>query len=221
MKTIQSVSVFLPLPASDKPETVVTTCTSQSAVLKDSPRYPNAPTVQTAVADMDTAVTDLQGDLTKIAKLHAELAVAEKSRDEKTLTVRIKHAAVATAVTTDANGDPEAAKKWVGKVKDRAKPVPITTTTTSPENPALRNIKRRPGAVEASCTPEPGATCYMFQMGTDPLHPETWPSPVTVTGHTHKLENQPMGQVLCCRIAVVRRGGVQSQWSPVMQITVR
>jgi hypothetical protein len=221
MKTIQSVSVFLPLPAKIPGETIVNTCTSQSAVLKDSPRYPNAPAVQAVVTDMDTAVADLQGDLTKIAKLHAELAVTEKSRDEKMLTVRIKHDAVETALNTDANGDPEAAKKWVGKTRERAKPVAISTTTTPPESPALRNIRRRPGAVEASCTPEPGATCYMFQTGTDPLHPETWPAPAMVPGHTYKMENLPLGQVFCCRIAVVRRGSVQSQWSPVLQITVR
>jgi hypothetical protein len=215
------VSVFLPLPASANAETIVTTCTSQSAVIKDCERYPNTPAVQAAVSEMDTAVADLQGDLTKLDKLHAEILVVEASRDQKGLTVRIKHGAVETALNTDANGDPEVAKKWVGKTKTRAKPVAPSTTTTPPENPTLRNIKRRPGSVEASCTPEPGATCYMFQMGTDPLHPETWPSPAMVTGHTHKMDNLPLGQVMCCRIAVVRRGSVQSQWSPVLQITVR
>jgi hypothetical protein len=221
VKTIQSVSVFLPLPAAAIAETVVTTCTSQSAIIKDCQRYPNTPAVQTAVAEMDTSVADLKTDLTKIDQLHAELQVAEASRDRKVLTARLKHDAVETALNTDSNGDSEVAQQWVGKTRSRAKPVAISATTAPPENPALRSIKRNPGAVEVSCTEEPGATCYLFQQGTDPLHPETWPSPAIVPGHTHKVENLPLGQMVCFRIAVVRRGSVQSQWSPVLQINVR
>src|SRR5262249_35869762 len=156
---------------------------------------------------------------TRINQLRAELLALEGSRNAKIVLVRIKHEGVEAALNTASNGDPQAAKAWVGKTKSQPrKMAAVSVMTNSPENPALRTIKRNPGAVEASCTKEPGATCYMFQMGNDPLHPETWPAPAIVKGYTHKVENLPIGQVICCRIAIVRRGSVQSQWSPVLQI---
>jgi hypothetical protein len=73
----------------------------------------------------------------------------------------------------------------------------------------------------ASCKPEDGAVCYLFQHGTDPAHPETWPAPIMSPGSTFVLSNLPVGQIVCVRIAVVRRGSVQGQWSSVLQVTVR
>jgi hypothetical protein len=35
------------------------------------------------------------------------------------------------------------------------------------------------------------------------------------------VHNQPIGQPIYMRIAIVRRGSVQSQWAPVLQIVVR
>jgi hypothetical protein len=57
-------------------------------------------------------------------------------------------------------------------------------------------------------------------MGTDPAHPETWPAAVTTRGHTCKMANLPIGQTVYVRIAIIRRGSIQSQWSPTLQIQV-
>jgi hypothetical protein len=219
--SIESASVYLPLPARATPEDTAATCTSQSGIIKQCELYATTQPVQDAVADMDAAVADLQVDLAKLHQLHAEISIVEGLRDRKVVVVRLKHGAVETAINTASNGDAQVAAKWVGQTRTRAKPVPVSATTDPPESPAVRNIKRSPGSVEVSCAEEPGATCYLFQQGTDPLHPETWPSPVTLPGHTHKVRNLPVGQVVCFRIAVVRRGSVQSDWTPVFQITVR
>jgi hypothetical protein len=223
MKTIETVvKVDLPLPASATPKTMITTCTSQSSIIKQCPLYGTTPAVESAVVDLDTAVAALQVTLTKEDQTRAELKVLEGTRNTQVATVRLKHDGVESALNTASNNDPQTAQSWVGKVKSRAKKVVAASTTTAPpEGTALRSIKRTPGAVEASCTAEAGPVCYLFQQGTDPLHPETWPAPVMVKGHTHKFENLPLGQVLCVRIAIVRRGSVQSQWSPILQITVR
>ncbi len=77
------------------------------------------------------------------------------------------------------------------------------------------------GEVKASCEKEAGALAYLFQFGTDPNHPETWPAPIVARGHTYTLRNQTIGQVLCARIAVVRHGSVRGAWSIVLQLTVR
>jgi hypothetical protein len=58
-------------------------------------------------------------------------------------------------------------------------------------------------------------------MGTDQAHPETWPPQVVTRGHTYKVGNLPIGQVVYLRIAVIRRGSIQSPWSPILSIQVR
>jgi hypothetical protein len=40
-------------------------------------------------------------------------------------------------------------------------------------------------------------------------------------GHTHKFANLTIGQVVYARVAVIRRGSIQSPWSPMLQITAR
>ena len=70
MKTIETVvKVDLPLPASATAKTVAATCTSQSSIIKQCPLYAGTPAVQAAVVDMDAAVADLQGTLTKADQL--------------------------------------------------------------------------------------------------------------------------------------------------------
>jgi hypothetical protein len=41
------------------------------------------------------------------------------------------------------------------------------------------------------------------------------------SGHTHKASNLPIGQTVYLRMAIIRRGSIQSQWSPGLQIVVR
>ena len=217
----ESGKVHLPFPSSAKPKDLVSTCTAQSGTIKQCPLYTSTPAVQTVVTDMDTAVSNLGVTLGKIDVVHAQLSTLETTRDTQIVTVRLKHDAVESALNVSSNGDPQVAEAWVGKTKTRAKPVEVTASTDPPENPALAVIKSRSGAVKASCKIEPGAVCYLFQRGTDPAHPETWPSPVFSTGNTFTLSNLPVGQTVYLRIAVVRRGSVQGQWSAILQVVVR
>jgi hypothetical protein len=217
----ETMKVALPLAASATAQTVVNVCTSQSAVIKQCPAYPNTPAVEAAVADMDTAVAALSGTVTKIDQTHALLATLVTTRGTQLGTVYLKHEGVETALNTASNGDPVAAQAWTGKTKTRAAPAPVSATTTPPENAALEVIKSSPGSVKASCTPEDGAVGYLFQQGGDPLHPETWAPGSVTRGHTFKVHNQPIGQIVYFRIAIVRRGSIQSQWSPIVQIVVR
>ncbi len=103
----------------------------------------------------------------------------------------------------------------------RAEPVAVIVTTTSPEGAFLAIIKSRRGSVLASCTAERGAQGYLFQWGSNPAHPEAWASPAFSKGHTFELHDQPIGQTLYLRIAIVRRGSLQSQWTQVLQVLVR
>jgi len=221
MPNVENVKVQLPFPATATCTIIMNTCNAQSAVIKKCPAYTSTPAVQTAVTDMDTEVTNLGTLNTQITTTRALLTTLEGKRDTQIVVVRLKHDGVETALNTASNGDPMAAAAWTGKTKSRAKPAPVSTNTDPPLNPALRNVKKHSGMVEAACTKETGVVCYAFQQGTDPLHPENWAPPVMVKGNVHKVANLPIGQVVCFRVAIVRRGSVQSQWSPVLQIQVR
>jgi hypothetical protein len=221
MNPIEPLKVDLPLSTTAAPKTVASTCAAQSSVIKQAPGYATTPAVQAAVGDMDTAVTALQATVGKLDNLDAERSALITTRTAQVSTLRLKHDNVATALNTASNNDPQAVQAWVGKTKSRAKPTPVTTSTNPPDGAQLAIVKSSHGSVKASCTPEAGALSYLFQQGGDPAHPETWPAPFVARGHTFKVHNQPIGQPIYMRIAIVRRGSVQSQWTPVLQIVVR
>jgi hypothetical protein len=216
------VKVQLPFPATANAKALCSTWTAQSALIKQAPAYATTPSVQTVVTDMDTTVSGLQTTLTRLDTLHAETSSTETTRDTQMAACHLKHDGVVAALNVTSNGDPAAAEAWTGKTQQRSKPVLASASTTdAPLDPTLRVVKRSSGQIRASCKADASAVCYLFQQGTDPVHPETWPTPVMSKGHTYTAKNLPIGQVVCVRIAVVRRGSVQGQWSPVLSVTVR
>jgi hypothetical protein len=218
---MSTVKVSLPLPAKASCTTIITTCTNQSGIIKKCPAYSTTPVVQAAVADLDSSVADLQGTDTELTQARALVGTLEAKRDAQMVTVHLKHDNLESTLNTVCNNDPVAAKTWTGESKQRAKPLPVGASTLPPEDAAVRNVKAHPGMVEASCAAEPSVVGYAFQMGTDPAHPEAWPPPVVTKGHTHKFANLPIGQTVYVRVAVIRRGSIQSPWAPILQIQVR
>ncbi len=130
------------------------------------------------MTDMDTAVAALEGTVSKMAQLRAQLAALAGTVGAQVATVRLKHDGVEAALNTASNNDPAAAQAWVGKTRTHTPPTPISTSTAPPEKPAVTTLKQSHGTAVASCTPEAGAVCYLFQQGSDPAHPETWPAAV-------------------------------------------
>jgi hypothetical protein len=217
---LEVVKVALPLAATANAQKVITTCQNQASIIQQCPAYATTPTVQAAVTDMNTAVTNLQTTEGKIETLVAELGGLRTTRTQQIGIVRIKHENVESAINTASNGDPVAAQAWVGKTKERAKPAAITQNTAPPTGASLRAVKRHNGTVKGRCNPEPSAEGYLFQTGSDPLNPQNWPAPAFSKGHTFTLANQTIGQTVNMRIAIVRRGSVQSQWTQVLQVVV-
>ena len=128
----QTVKVELPLPNSCNANAMIQICTAQSTLIKKCPAYPTTAPVQAAVADMDGAVTQLQGTVSDIDQTRAKLSALEKTRATQMGAVRIKHNAVGTALTSASNNDPNAAKAWTGKTKVRAVPPQVPATTGAP-----------------------------------------------------------------------------------------
>src|SRR5262249_8383069 len=125
MSIIEGAKVRLPLSARATCTTILSTCTNQSAIIKKCSAYATTPIVQTAVTDMDTAVTALQGTNAELVEAKALVATLEAKQEAQIVTVRLKHDSVESALNTASNGDPVAAKAWLGETKDRAKPLPI------------------------------------------------------------------------------------------------
>jgi hypothetical protein len=221
MPTVEAARVSLPLSASATCATVITTCTNQSAIIKKCAAYSSTPAVQAAVADLDSAVGVVQGTDLQLTQAKALVATLEGTRETQLVNVFLKHDGVVAALNTASDGDPAAAKAWVGATKERAKPVPIGSTNAPPEKAAVRTVKKHPGMIEASCAEEPSVVGYAYQIGTDSAHPELWAAQVVARGYTYKWANLPIGQITYVRIAVIRRGSIQGQWSPILQIQVR
>jgi len=216
-----SVKVQLPLPVAASPRSAVQLWVNQSAIIKKAPGYSAAPAVQAAVTDCDAAAASLQTTVSDIDQLRVQLQGLEKTRSVQLGTLHIKHDAVSTACTVASNNDPTAAKLWTGQTSERVKAPTLPVGTAAPLDPKLNCIKSRSGSVKGSCLKDPEAIGYLFQYGTDPNHPESWAPPTQMRGHTFTLRNLPVGQVLCMRIAVLRRGSVQGAWSIILQVTVR
>jgi hypothetical protein len=221
MSTVTEGKVSLPLPANASCITIITTCTKQSGILKQCPAYSTTPVAQTVVIAMDTAVAVLSGTDTQLDQAKALVSTLEGKRTTQMVTVRLTHATVESTLNTVCNNDPVAAKAWTGATKQRAASLPVGASMLPPETAAVRLVKAHPGMVEASCAEEPSVVGYAFQIGTDPAHPETWPPQILSKGRTHKFPNLPIGQTVYVRIAVIRRGSIQSPWSPILQIMVR
>ncbi len=220
MPIIEGAMVSLPLAAHATCSTIISTCTNQSATIKKCAAYSTATAVVASVTDMDAAVALLQTTETELTQAKILVSTLERTRTGQIAIVFLKHASVESALNTASNGDPVAAEAWLGETKERAKPLPIGAVSGPPENPAVRSVKSHPGMVEASCTPEKSVVGYAFQTGTDPANPQSWPAQVVTRGHTFKVGNLPIGTNVYVRIAVIRRGSIQGQWSSILQIQV-
>jgi hypothetical protein len=220
MSVIEGAKVSLPLSANANCSTIISTCTNQSAIIKKCAAYSTTAPVQASVTDMDAAVALLQGTDSQLTQAKILVSTLERTRKTQIATVLLKHTSVESSLNTASNGDPVAASAWMGDTKERAKPLPVGATNGPPAGAVVRSVKKHPGMVEASCAPEQSVVGYAFQMGTDPTNLPSWPAQVVTRGHTYKVGNLPIGQTVYLRIAIVRRGSIQSQWSQVLQIVV-
>src|ERR1700710_2069026 len=87
MSSTDSGRVELPLAFAANAKTVITACTAQSGVIKECPAYATTPAGVTIVTEMDTAVGALQGTVSKIDQLHAQLATLITTRTAQIATV--------------------------------------------------------------------------------------------------------------------------------------
>jgi len=106
---------------------------------------------------------------------------------------------------------------WGAEVEDNTKK-PLAKTTDAPTNVRARTFE---GAVTLRCNADPRAVGYWFQIGTDPMHPETWPTPIFENGVAHAMPDQVVGTTIFYRMAVQRRRTGRGEWSDIMSVLVK
>jgi hypothetical protein len=196
---------------------MVATCKHQVATIKQCADYPNQPGVQAAAKIVDDDAEELDKTLTALANARALVSTLETKRDGQVVVLRRDHDALETSVNVASKGQKEAILAWGGKVATRNPPPP---STDPPVNPTVKTTETL-GTVVAQCKADKAAVCYLFQRGSDPGNPDAWPPHVIETKTRHVVAGLTIGQKVYFRIAVVRRGTGQGQWSGVMEITVR
>ncbi len=216
-KPTNTAQVSLPLPAPYLHTLLVDTVKEQVGTVQQCSAYSTTPTVETAATNLLAGATALDGTLTAHANAVALVLTLTGQRDAEVADLIRLHGGLVTTLNLASQGNQAAALAWAGSVKQRTRTPP---TTDPPVDTMAKAVSKVSGEVVASCKADRKAKCYVFQMGTDPAHPETWPAPVMVGGCRYRLPGQTVGQKLYFRVAIFRSNG-QGQWSDIVSVTVK
>jgi hypothetical protein len=216
-KKSDQVTAQFPLARPPYYSAMVTTCQQQTGTVQQCSDYQNQPAVQAAVTAVVASAKKLDQTLTSLVNARALVASLEKQREDDAAALRRDHTGMEAAVNVASAGKAPAELSWGAQPATRT---PATPTADPPVNPRLVHGPL-PGTVWAKCKPQKGAYSYAFQIGTDPTNPSAWPQPVTEGSASHLFSGLTTGQKVYVRIAVLRRGVGQGQWSGVLEIMVR
>ena len=203
------------LPSDNQPKKLVSTAEQQATTVLANPDIANHADISAAANGVKTQAQAVGTTITGIANTEATLSGLRGQRTSGIVTLRLQHANMESLVNVAVGGDKAKAATWGGKVVAR------TTYVASEDAPQNATGKALGGgSVEAKCKAEKSVVCYLFQIGTDPTHPEAWPQPAISGGCKHAFTGLTPGQKVYVRIAIVRRGNVQGAWSGFIEIGV-
>jgi hypothetical protein len=207
--------VTYPLPTNSQPKAMATTAEEQATTVLSNPDIANHPDVAAAANNVKAQAKTVSDTVGEIGTEEAVINGLRAKRDGGVLLLRLYHANMESLVNVATAGDKTKAATWGGKIVARTI---FPASTDAPVDAVAR--AKGDGAVEAKCKAENGVICYLMQMGTDPAHPEAWPQPFISGGSKHTFEGLTVGQKVYLRIAIVRTGGVQGNWSEMLPVTV-
>jgi hypothetical protein len=213
----QTTRVTFPLPGTNQCTAMVNTCNQQVATILANPDVTNHPEVKAAADAVSAQAKTVGKTMTDLGTARAGVVTLEETRDKGAVQLRRLHGNLVALVNLAAAGNKQAALAWGGKIASRTT---MPASTDAPVNVTTRTTETL-GSVEVQCKSERGVVCYLFQMGSDPAHPEGWAPPAIVGGCKHTVDGLTVGATVYFRAAIVRRGNVQGQWSDVTAITVR
>ncbi len=218
MKEFVIARVKLPFGPVDKPKALAALVIEQVTVVEQAPDYNNQLPVQTAAAATLAAANAVAATETSLANLEAQRINLETTRGTQIVTLQLAHDGLRTSMNNASKGNLTAAKAWTGALQTRTR---LDTSTAPPTDPTATPTTTS-GMVRAKCKAEKGVVCYLFQHGTTPTSPDTWPTPAVISGKcSFDLPGQALGTLVYLRIAVVRKNGGQGAWSNVLEVTVK
>ena len=214
-KTSNTARAKLPLGKSKKPEAVTAACKAHVAAVQQCSDYPNEPAVQTAAVTVENAANTVNTTVGQMGNLRAQLAGLRGKRSTQMGALVRAHAGLEAAIDVASDGQKQAITNWGAVVATQTE---YPDTTDAPVNLSAKRVN---GLVTAKVKSDLSALVYVFQMGTDPAHPETWPPPEYESGSKHVFPSGPPGPSTYVRAAVIRRGTGQGQWSGVVECLVK
>jgi hypothetical protein len=218
MKPKQNEARFeLKLPNGATLEVLVAVIEKQLAAVKAAPDYANQPKIQEAYTALAADAATLKTTLASIATMHATLSTLITNRSLQLFALRVDHEALQTAINVAGKGVEAYLLQYGGNIATRAA---VPASTDAPLNAALK-LTKTPGEVHAKCQADRKAYAYAFQFGTDPANPDAWPKPAMESKCSYIATGLPLGQKVYARIAILRRGVGQGQWSDMLAIAVR
>jgi hypothetical protein len=215
---ITEPTIDLPIQRPPHFDEMVVTAKTQVAAAQKNPAIGSKPAISASVDQVQADAVDLE---TKLAAWRNALKLAkalEGDVAESALTLVRDHGALEAILNQDCAGDEQAMLKWGAKKTTRT---PATPTTAAPTNVRAGASKKDQGAVVARCKAESNVICYLFQMGSDPTSPQSWPAPEIEGAASHEVSGLTSGQKVYFRVAIVRRGTGQGLWSDIVGVTVK
>ena len=216
-KKVSEPTLKLPLERPPLYDEMVVTSKTQVGAVQKNPGIATKPVIDTGAKLVLADAVDLE---TKVKAWRNAVALARALEGEvgKAALVLLRdHDAFEATLNQDCAGDEQAILDWGAKKATRK---PATPTTAAPTN-ARATASKHEGAFVARCKADESALCYLFQMGTDPANPASWPAPVIESGCSHDFGGFTVGQKVYFRVAVFRRGTGQGQWSDIVSVTVK
>lgn len=207
----------LPLAKTDDYYQIVATCNTQISLIAANPDLANHPALEAALNDLKAANGDLTTKLSSQETKRSEISKLDLDVETTVLDVKRTHTALGAALSAASHGKIAAIVAWGAEVEDNTKK-PLAKTTDAPTNVRGRTFE---GAVTLRCDADPRAVGYWYQIGADPMHPETWPTPIFENGVTHTMPDQVVGTTIFYRMAVQRRRTGRGEWSDIMSVLVK
>jgi hypothetical protein len=198
-------------------ETVVAKVKQQVANVQKCDDFANQPDIQSRVKLVSLSADDISTTLVDLAAAKQLVAKLEGQRDQQLVVLQANHDALESSVNVACKGQIAMIKAYGGTPAGRNTPAP----STDPPMKTEIAVAPTPGCIAAKCKADRDAHGYLFQIGTDPNTPDAWPNPAFSGGARHVFTDLPVGQKVYVRIAIQRRHGGLSQWSGLLEITVR
>jgi hypothetical protein len=205
------------LPIEQQTNKIVDSVNEELATIEANPDLANHPNLQAAVATLKTSNGNLAQTVENLGKTDDQARALRVKRDAQVGEVKRDHDAVVAQINQVCAGDKTAMATYGGTPRTRKAAAP---STEAPTKFGATNGKVE-GDVDAACKAEKNAVCYLFQCGTDPAHPESWPPPVISPGCKHTFHDQAPGTKLYVRAAIQRRRTGQGKWSDIVAVTAR